>query len=372
MTQSRAAGAILTIDLDAVAANWRQLRDRVHPATCAAVVKADGYGLGADRVAQALAAAGCTTFYVALIDEAVALRPFLPEAEIHVLSGPLPGTEPVFAEHRLVPVLNSLEQMERWAGFLAARGAPLAAGLHLDTGMRRLGLPPDELAVVVADHGRLAAAGVGYLMSHLACADEPEHPLNAEQRQAFADARAALPPLPASFANSPGIFLGADYHGDSVRPGVALYGGNPCAGRPNPMAQVVRLQGRILQVRDVDSLQTVGYGATHRVARKGRIATVAVGYADGYLRSLSNAGSGYVGDRRVPVVGRVSMDLITLDVSNVDEASSRPGALVDIIGPHNPVDAVAEAAGTISYEILTSLGHRYDRTYTGDGTGTAA
>ncbi len=371
MTDSRTAGAILTIDLDSVVANWRQLRDRVGPAACAAVVKADAYGLGAGRVAPALAAAGCTRFFVALIDEGLALRSLLPEAEIHVLCGPLPGTEDVFAEHRLTPVLNSLEQMGSWARFLAARGAPLAAGLHVDTGMRRLGLPPDELAVVAADHGRLEAAGVAYVMSHLACADEPEHPLNEEQRLVFADARAALPPLPASFANSSGIFLGPAFHGDSVRPGVALYGGNPCPGHPNPMAQVVRLQGRIVQVRDVDSPQTVGYGATHQVAGTGRIATVAVGYADGYLRSLSNAGSGYIGDRRVPVVGRVSMDLITLDVSHLAEESSRPGTLVDLIGPHNPVDAVAEAAGTIGYEILTALGRRYHRVYTGDGTGGA-
>ncbi len=357
---------MLVIDLDAVAANWRLLRDRLSGAPCAAVVKADGYGLGAQKVGAALAAAGCETFFVAHIDEALALRETLPETEIHVLSGVLPGTGPLFVLNRLVPVLNSLQDVIDWVEFQKDSDSTLPVDVHLDTGMCRLGLPADEVEVLKDRRDLLKTLQVRYWMSHLACADEPQHPVNAAQRDALRGFLAALPPAPATFANSSGIFLGSDYHVDLARPGVALYGGNPQPGNPNPMAQVVRLQARILQVRRVDAPQTVGYGASHRFTGPTRVATVGVGYADGYLRSLSGGGCGYVGDVRVPIVGRVSMDLITLDVSAVPEHLSRPGALVDLIGPHNPVDAVAAAAGTISYEILTGLGRRYHRIYRGD------
>jgi alanine racemase len=367
MTSADHCGAILSIDLDAVAANYRLLRDRVGGRSCAAVVKADGYGLGAARVAPALAAVGCKIFFVAQIEEGIALRGVLGEAEIHVLNGLMAGSEAVFVEHRLVPVLGSLGEIHAWKTYRAANPAAPAADVHVDTGMLRLGLPPDELAVLQAEPERLAGILVAYLISHLACADEPDHAMNRQQLDAFKAALSGLPPRAVSFANSSGIFLDPEYHFDLARPGVALYGVAPVAGEPNPMAQVVRLQGKIQQVRAVDSPQTVGYGATHRVTRKGRIATVPVGYADGYLRSLSNCGSGYIGDIRVPVVGRVSMDLITLDVSAVPEDQARPGTLVDLIGPHNPVDAVAGEAGTIGYEILTSLGQRYHRVYAGGG-----
>lgn len=362
------AGAVLTVDLAAVVGNWRRLRARLGHTECAAVVKADAYGLGAARVAPALAAAGCRVFFVAHVDEGIALRALLPDAEIHVLNGIVQGGRRVFAAHRLIPVLNSLGNIEAWGAFCTARGQRLPADVHVDTGMRRLGLPPAELDVLAAEPGWLAAFPVAYLMSHLACADEPDHPLNALQFDGLRAALGRLPAAPVSFANSSGIFLGADYHYDLARPGIALYGGNPTPGSPNPMAQVVRLQGKILQVRDVDTPQTVGYGATHRFAGPGRVATVAVGYADGFLRSAGNSGYGYFGTRKAPIVGRVSMDLITLDVTAVPETEARPGALVDLIGPHNPIDAVAETAGTISYEILTSLGARYHRVYTGDAT----
>jgi alanine racemase len=218
---------------------------------------------------------------------------------------------------------------------------------------------------------RLQALTLDYLMSHLACADEPDHPLNREQWRAFSGAIAAVQqarggaPFKTSFANSSGIFLGPDYHFDLARPGAALYGNAPQSGAPNPLAQVVRLQGKILQVRDVDTPGTVGYGATHRITGPGRIATVAAGYADGYPRSLSNKGTCSIGDFQVPVVGRVSMDLITLDVTAVPESLARPGVLVDLIGPRNTVDSVGDAAGTIGYEVLTRLGKRYHRVYVG-------
>ena len=200
-------------------------------------------------------------------------------------------------------------------------------------------------------------------MSHLACADTPEHPLNARQRDSFRAALAILPKAPVSFANSSGIYLGADYWGDLARPGAALYGVAPVPGQPNPMRGVVRLDGKILQVRQIDSGSTVGYGASHRAVGRERIATVAVGYADGFMRSLGNRGSGYIGAQRVPIVGRVSMDLITFDVSDVPELLARPGATIELIGPDHPIDAIAAEAGTIGYEILTALGARFARVY---------
>ena len=369
MTSVEHCGAILTIDLDAVAANYRLLRGRLAGTACAAVVKADAYGLGMEHVAPALSRAGCEIFFVAHIDEGIQLRRLLPDAGIHVFNGLHAGCEPDFAEHRLVPVLNSLGDIEAWARFCGRAGAsPVPpADIHLDTGMTRLGLPPDEVDFLAREPDRLGPIDVAYVLSHLACADAPGHGLNRRQLDAFGKARGALAPRPASLANSSGIFLGAGYHFDLARPGAALYGVAPVPGEPNPMAQVVRLQGKILQVRNVDTPQTVGYGATHRIARRGRIATVAVGYADGYLRSLSNSGGANFGDIRVPVVGRVSMDLITLDVSGLPHRMARPGDLVDLIGPHNPVDRLAADAGTIGYEILTSLGSRYHRVYKGGG-----
>ncbi len=360
------AGAILTIDLDAVADNYRRLCAELGAVACAAVVKADAYGLGMARVAPALARAGARTFFVAQLEEAIALRAMFPvEVEIYVLNGLGAGPVAEFQAGRVHPVLNSLGEIDAWAAAARAAGRALPAAVHIDTGISRLGLPDDELEALAADRGRLAGIDLRYLLSHLACADRPEHPLNAEQLRRFRAARARLPDAPASLANSSGIFLGADYHLDLARPGVALYGVNPTPGQPNPMRQVVRLQGKILQVREIDASRTVGYGATHRAAGPTRIATVAVGYADGYLRSLSNRGSAWLGDRRVPVVGRVSMDLITLDVTGASAEAARPGAFVDLIGADLSTDEVAEAAGTIGYEILTSLGRRYHRVYRG-------
>ena len=360
------AGAILTIDLDAIAENYRRLCRELNGVACAAVVKADGYGLGLSRVAPALFQAGARSFFVAQLGEAMALRGVVPEvAEIFVLNGLAAGPAAEFRAQRIVPVLNSLGEVDAWRAEARAAGTALRAALHIDTGMSRLGLPAGELDALAAEPDRLAGIELGYVMSHLACADAPEHPLNAAQLAEFRAARARLPAAPASLANSSGIFLGADYHADLGRPGVALYGVNPTPGRPNPMRQVVRLQGKILQVREIDAPQTVGYGASHRAAGPTRVATVAVGYADGFLRSLSNRGSAWLDNQRVPVVGRVSMDLITLDVSGSAPGVARPGAFVDLLGPELPAEDVAVAAGTIGYEILTALGQRYHRVYQG-------
>ena len=360
MTNSDRAGAVLTIDLAAIVANWRLLGMRAAPAACAAVVKADAYGLGMAQVAPALADAGCRVFFVATLDEGIALRrllharaeeaevlaasPAMPEA-IFILNGAPRGCESDLLQYGLMPVLNGLDDIAAWGTLAAMLGATLPAALHVDTGMCRLGLSPAELATLAREPERLDGTGVVLVMSHLACADEPAHELNHQQRDAFLAARAQLPAAPSSLAASSGIFLGAEW----------------VCELDNPMLPVVNLTARILQVREIDSGTSVGYGATHRAQAPAMIATAAVGYADGYLRALGNRGAGYIGSQRVPLVGRVSMDLITFDVTGVPLAV--PGAEIELIGPQISVDDVAAAAGTIGYEILTSLGARYARVY---------
>jgi alanine racemase len=361
------AGAILTIDLGAILENYRRLKGAFQGKEIAPVLKANGYGLGAGAIAPVLAGAGARRFFVAHLDEAIELRGVLdaevPDCSIFVLNGLVRGAEPEFHHHRLRPVLNSLGELEAWTDLARQKGHRLAAGLHIDSGMNRLGLPRAELDRLAGDHALLDGADLDFIMSHLACADTPAHALNSRQLHFFRQALTRLPPAPASFANSSGIFLSPDYHFDLARPGVGLYGVNPTPDAPNPMTQVVRLQGRILQVRDIDAPQSVGYGATHRARGPAQIATVAVGYADGYLRHLSNQASAWIGGQRVPLVGRVSMDLITLDVTGVPFEAARPGKFADLIAPTDGLDRLAEEAGTIAYEILTALGPRYHRVY---------
>lgn len=358
------AALVLTIDLDAVVDNWRRVGRRAGRAHCAAVVKADAYGLGAARVAPALAAAGCRTFFVATLDEGLALRPLLPGAEILVLGGPLPGGEAEMLGNGLIPVLNSLEQVARWRA--QVRDTPLPAALHLDTGMSRLGLEPAEVMRLAAAPALLDGLRITLVMSHMACADSPGDEMNGVQLSTFGRLAAMLPAgAPRSLAASSTVFLGEAFHFDMVRPGSALYGVNPTPGRANPMAPTVRLEGKILQVRDVDTPMTVGYGASHRVTGRGRVATVAVGYADGWFRTLGNRGHGVIEGERVPVVGRISMDLTTFDVTGLSAESARPGAVVELLGPTIDVDTVAAEAGTIGYEILTALSRRAARVYIG-------
>jgi len=363
---ARRAGAILSIDLDALAENYGILAGQAARGIgCAAVVKADAYGLGVERVAPVLIAAGCRQFFVAQLEEGIRLRGLLPEAEVHVLGGLLPGLESDFEAHGLTPTLNSLGEIEIWARHARRQEQSLAADLHVDTGMRRLGLPPDELDRLAGEPERLAGIDVALLISHLACAEQRDHALNAGQLADFHQARDRLPPAPASFANSSGIFLGPDYHFDLLRPGVALYGANPTPDRETPMRPVVRLQGRIWQVRDARPGETVGYGATYEVTEPTRIATLALGYGDGHPRALGSRGEVFVGGQAAPVIGRISMDSTTIDVSGLPEGQVRPGTLVDVIGLNNPIDAVAASAGTVAYELLTNLGRRYHRTYSG-------
>ena len=355
------AGATLTVDLGAIRANYRLLRSRLGATACAAVVKADAYGLGAAAVAPALAAEGCRTFFVAHLDEALALRPLLPEAEIFVLNGLAAGAEPECAPHQVTPVLNSLAQVDAWAALGRRLGRAVPAALQVDSGMSRLGLGEAELDKLAASPEQLDGIQLRLVMSHLACAERQDHPMNREQLRRFGAARARLPKAPASLANSSGIFLGPDFHFDLARPGAALYGLAPVAGAASPMRPVVRLKGRIVQVREVAAGAAVGYGASWRTTGPRRIATVAVGYADGYLRSLGNRGTAFAGDAPVPLVGIVSMDTATFDVTDAPQAVE--GGFLELIGPKNPVDALAAEAGTIGYEILTAIGDRYARTY---------
>jgi alanine racemase len=359
---TRIEGALLTIDLAAIAGNWRRLTT-LHPAgAVAAVLKADAYGLGAAEVAPVLLAAGCRHFFVAHLAEALAIRDAVPGAMLAVLNGPIPGSEPIYIESGILPVLGSLAEIDRWTAQARRAGKPLPCLLHIDTGMNRLGLEARELAILADDPSRLGGAELRFVMTHLVSAELPGDPINARQRQNFAEACAVLPPVPRSLANSSGIFLGADFASDLARPGAALYGINPTPDRPNPMRPTARLRARVLQIRDIGMGDSVGYNGIWRATRPSRIATVCVGYADGWMRTLSGNGHAFFDGAPIPLVGRVSMDLTTYDAT--DHPTLAPGDFLELMGPHLPPETVAAAAGTNAYEILTSLGSRYARDYT--------
>ena len=357
-----AAGAVLRIDLDALVDNYCLIQRRAAPAAVAGVVKANGYGLGAAPVAQALMQAGCRHFFVAHLSEAVTLKPVLrADMALFVLNGLQPGAEAECAILGAIPVLNALDQIDRWSATARSLGRTLPAALQVDSGMSRLGLPPEELETLVADRQRLKGIAVQLVMSHLACADDPHGDFNRHQLARFEAFARQFPGVPRSLDNSGGAFLERG-HFDLVRAGIALYGGAP-QNTPNPMQPVVSLEARIAQLRTVPAETAVGYGLTHRCDRPARIATILVGYADGWPRHLSNKGSAFIGGIRVPIVGRVSMDSITLDVTAVPDGLLYPGAPVELLGPHQSIDDVATDAGTISYEILTQLGSRYQREF---------
>lgn len=364
------AGGILTIDLDALSDNWRTLAGRAMPAECAGVVKADGYGCGIEQVGAALSKAGCKTFFVADLSEARRLRPIVPEATIYVLNGLMPNTAPAYAELRARPVIGSVLELAEWDSFVAAQNWRGGAALQVDTGMNRLGISINE-ASAMAPRIRAENHGITLVMSHLACADEPAHPLNERQMALFREVRLLYRGIPSSLANSSGIFLSDKAHCDVVRPGVALYGVNPTPGQANPMRPVIELTARIAQVRVAARGDTVGYGATWTARRGARIAILPIGYADGYLRSSGSSdetpgGFALVGGKRCPLAGRISMDLLAVDVSELPEGKVRRGDMATLIGDGLPIDEVALAADTIGYELLTSLGRRYHRVYRRD------
>ena len=361
------AGGILTIDLTAIEANWRALGRRAMPSECAAVIKADAYGCGLEQVAAHLVRAGCRTFFVADLAEARRARAVAPDAAIYVLSGLMAGTGPVYAELRARPVIGSLVELAEWDAFVSAQGWHGGAALHVDTGMNRLGISAND-AAALAPRIRAENHGITLLMSHLAYAEKADHPLTDRQVRLFREVRILYRGIPASLANSSGVFIGNPAHCDMVRPGVALYGVNPTPGHRNPMRPVVNLQARIVQLRTVPKGETVGYDAAWTTRRATRIAVVAVGYADGYPRAASSSdeapgGTAIVAGKRCPLAGRVSMDLMAIDITDLPDGAARRGDMVTLIGDELTLDDVAKAAGTIGYEILTGLGRRYHRVY---------
>jgi alanine racemase len=359
---ARATGqVILRIDLDALAGNWRRLSARAKGAECAAVVKADAYGIGLEPVARTLLEQGCASFFVAHLSEGQELRAIAPETRIFILNGLPPDGCPHFAASRLIPVLGSLPEIAEWAGFCRAQGARLPAALHIDTGMNRLGLPAADLfsaRALIADFDPVLA------MSHFISAEDRSSPRARIQIERFAQARAELPPMPASLCNSSGMFLDEAPFLDLCRPGYALYGGNPTPGVGNPMRRVVELHAEILQIREVEAGETAGYNARWTAPSRRRLATLNLGYADGLLRSGAEAPpsvQAFAGGKFCPVVGRISMDLSIIDIT--DAGPLTRGDRVEILGPHISVDELAERSGTIGYEVLTRLGPRFRREY---------
>jgi len=355
-------GGTLTIDIAAIVANWQALARQLLTVECAAVVKANAYGMGLKPVATALAQAGCKTFFVADLAEARTVRALAADATIYVLHGFMLEAAESFIELDVHPVINSMTELAEWDTFVATRGWQSGAALHVDTGMNRLGVSPEE-AAALAPRVQTQNHGIALLLSHLACADVPGHPLTAKQLNLFRELRMLYSGIPASLANSSGIFLGDTAYFDLARPGAALYGINPTPGRPNPMKPVVELTARILQIRSVARDQTIGYGATWTARRNSRIAVVAAGYADGLLRSASASderpgGSAIVAGNRCPIVGRISMDLMTVDISDLPDRAVHRGEVATLIGGELSIDDVAAAAGTIGYEVLTRLGAR--------------
>jgi alanine racemase len=364
------AGGILTINLSAIVANWELLGRHAMPSECAAVIKANGYGCGIEPVAGALAKAGCRTFFVADISEARRVRTVAPDAALYVLNGLLPGTAATFADIGAQPVIGSLVELAEWDAFCSANQWHGGAALHVDTGMNRLGISVEE-AAALAPRIRTENHGITLLMSHLACAEQPAHPLNQRQIDLFREVRLLYRGIAGSLANSSGIFLGNSAHCDMVRPGAAVFGVNPTPGHSNPMHPVIELRARVVQVRSVPKGETIGYNATWTTKHTARIAVVAVGYADGYPRAASASDTtpgsdAIVGGTRCPLAGRVSMDLLAVDVTALPENSVRRGDLITLIGDTIGVDELAAAAGTIGYEVLVSLGRRYHRLYRGN------
>ena len=369
-TALASATGVLTVDLDAIVANWRKLEKTAVPAECSAVVKADAYGCGVAPVAGALAAAGCKTFFVATLDEARAARAALPSsAAIYVLDGFFQNCGDAYAKIDAKPVIGDLNELAEWDVFCRRSGWAGGAAVHIDTGMNRLGLSITEAQGIIprinaGDHG------ITLVMSHLACSESLNHPLNARQLAAFREIASLFTGVPASLANSSGVFLGGAFQFDLVRPGAALYGINPTPEADNPMQPVVDLKARIIHIRNVEKGESVGYGGTWTARRPTRLAIVSAGYADGYFRAGgSNDGTRgaevVVAGKRCPIAGRVSMDLIAVDVTDLEKNAARRGHMVTLIGEGITVDELAHHFGTIGYEVLTSLGRRYARVYKG-------
>lgn len=367
------AGLRLTVDLAALTENWKDMARRSGKARAAAVVKADAYGTGIEDAGEALYLAGARDFFVATVDEGVTLRLYAPEARIFVLAGIWPGTERRFFENDLVPVISSEEQLAFWMAVLADYG-DYPCALHVDTGFNRLGLAMDDAIALADDVSRPASFSPVLVMSHLACGDDHGSPMNRQQLESFRRVSDAYEGVDSSLAASAGVFLGNDYHFDMTRPGISLYGGEAVNGMANPMRPVVTAEARVIQVRTVRAGESVSYGRAMKLTRDSRLAIVSAGYADGYMRSQSSggvplrqvlpqAGQGFIAGRKVPVAGRITMDLTIFDVTDLPESAVVAGDYVELFGKNVAVDDVARASGTIGYEILTSMGLRHERRY---------
>jgi alanine racemase len=367
------ATGVLTVDLDAIVANWRKLEKTAVPAECAAVIKANAYGCGAEQVARALSHAGCKTFFVATLDEARRVRAAMPSATLYALNGFFQNTGDAYAEVDCKPVIGDLNELAEWDVFCRRSGWHGGAAIQIDTGMNRLGLSVVEAQGIIprinaGDHG------ITLVMSHLVCGELVNNPTNARQLAAFREIASLFSNVPASLSNSSGIYLGPQFQFDLVRPGAALYGINPTPEADNPMQPVVDLKARIVQIRNIERGETVGYGGTWTARRPTKLAIVASGYADGYFRAASasdgtRGAEAVVAGKRCPIAGRVSMDLAAIDITDLPQNAARRGHMVTLIGEGITVDELAHHFGTIGYEVLTSLGPRYARIYKG---GTAA
>ncbi|HLX14550.1 MAG TPA: alanine racemase [Bradyrhizobium sp.] len=361
---------VLTVDLDAIVANWRKLEKTAVPAECSAVIKANAYGCGLAPVTRALAKAGCKTFFVATLDEAKAARAAAHSAVLYVLNGFIQNTGEAYAKIDAKPVIGDLNELAEWDVFCRRTGWAGGAAIHIDTGMQRLGLTLAEAQGLIprinaGDHG------ISLVMSHLACAESLHHPMNARQLATFREIASLFSGVPASLSNSSGIFLGNPFQFDMVRPGAALYGVNPTPEADNPMQGVVDLKARVVQIREVERGESVGYGAIWTARRSTRLAIISAGYADGYFRAGgSNDGTRgaevAAAGKHCPVAGRISMDLMAVDVTDLERSALRRGQMVTLIGDGITVDELAHHFGTIGYEVLTSLGERYARVYKGD------
>ena len=358
-----ADSARLTIDLAALASNYVLFCARAS-AEVAGIVNADAYGVGLAPVFERLKKEGCKKFFVATPDEALQIRRIDSGISVFVLGGLFHGSEAEYLSQNIQPVLNSPGDIERWKNLARQKEKKLPATIHFDTGMNRLGLGDDETRALLEDSSMLEGLDVRLVMSHFACADEKDHPLNGQQAARFAEIARHFPKAQKSLSNSSGLFRNESWHYDLLRPGYALYGGNPTPETNNPVRPVVRLEARVLQTRNVRKGESVGYSATHVFEKDTMTATLALGYADGFLRSASGKAQLYWKGKACPVLGRVSMDLVSIEIGHLD-IKPQPGDWIEILGPHQTVDDLAARAGTIGYEILTSLGPRYKRDYTG-------
>lgn len=359
-------GPVLTVDLARVQKNYQYLHAMLGPkTTVAGVVKADAYGLGMAEIGPALERAGCREFFVAWPEEGADLRPYLPQSTIYVLHGAMPGAAADLAAMNLIPVCNHLGQLVEWSEYARTIGKKLPVVLHVDSGLNRLGMPLSEVQQINADPSLLASLDLRLIMSHLAIPALASHPMNQHQLADFKTALALLPKTRASLAASSGSFLGDEYRFDLARIGSSIYGMNPLPNKPNPMLAVATLEFPVLQLQDVPAGKTIGYGCTYKTEKTTRVATLGGGFSDGYMRSLSNSGTIWIGDYRAPVLGRVSMDLITIDVTDIPAQLVQPGTMIAILHDHYTVNQLAGEAKTRTTEILCALGRKPKRRYVG-------